>query len=69
MKRFELTDQQEAKFLEWRKEKYKNGMKDSMAGAAGGIFSFTFTPTSLGLLVKATCLDKTEIDLTEYEYF
>lgn len=67
--KFELTKEQEKKFKSWKKEKYKSGLSDSAAGAAGGIWTISFTPTGLGTIVIAKCIDKTELDLTEYEYF
>ena len=43
----------------------KHGMK--YAGAIGGRLTYSFTPTSLGCIVKVKCACGSEIDLTEYE--
>jgi len=65
---FVLSAEQHKKYDEWRKEKNKkNG--EVYVGAIGGAYSFCFTPTGIGTMVKVTCADGTELDLTEYEYF
>jgi len=60
MRVFELTDEEEKKFNEWRKSK-----GEVYAGAAGGAYEFCFTPTGLGMIVVIKCLDGTELDLTD----
>ena len=69
MNKFELTDEQEAKFQAWRKKKNKKNKGEVYVGAVGGAYTFCFTPTGIGTLVVVKCADETELDLTEYEYF
>ena len=66
MKTYELTKKQVDLFEKWRKEK---GDLIDLVGAVGGAYSFCFTPTGIGTLIKVTCADGTELDLTEWEYF
>lgn len=62
--RFEL-DASDLKRLEaWMKKKDTS----TYFGANGGRFSYHFTPTTLGLVLRVTDnLDGSEIDLTDYE--
>ena len=60
MNNFELSETQIKKFEEWRKSK-----SEIYVGAIGGAYTFEFTPTGIGMLVKVKCADDTEIDLTE----
>lgn len=87
---FELTPEQEAKFLAWKTEQDKKsalrqlanlspealqerrnaGFSDDepYAGAIGGIYTFKFTATGLGVVAKVHCgLTEEELDLTDYE--
>ena len=63
---FRLDPEQTKRFLEWRDSRNPN----KNAGAIGGTYTFSFTPTSLGVIAKAK--DKmgpkegNEIDLTRY---
>jgi hypothetical protein len=66
MNTYELSKEQNEKFENWRKDK---GDLIELVGAVGGAYSFCFTPTGIGVLVKVTCADGTELDLTEWEYF
>lgn len=61
---FKLSKSQEKKFKKWKKE---NKFKSEDAGAAGGAFSFEFTPTSIGTLITVKYMDdeSTKLDLTE----
>lgn len=63
--KFELSKEQEEKFEEWQegRDPYR------YAGASGGRWSFTFTPTSIGTIVEVRdgLLDKAKLDLTDYE--
>jgi len=67
MKNFELTDEQMEKWEEWKETLPK--LDEGHFGAVGGGYSFEFTPTGIGTLVKAKRADGHEIDLTEWEYF
>ena len=67
---FEVTAEQKQKFVVWKKERENDGAN---AGAIGGRFTFTFTPTSIGIIVAVKdCLGPAEgnqIDLTNYDEF
>ncbi len=42
--------------------------KDSqLGGAIGGVTSFTFTPTGLGVIVKVRCGCGEEVDITDFD--
>ena len=61
---FCLTTEEYKKFQEWKSQKDPK----VYTGAIGGRFTFHFTPTSLGCIVKVSdSVDKDEIDLTDYE--
>jgi len=62
---FDLSEEQEKKFDEWRKAK----PEEVYVGAVGGAYEFCFTPTGIGIIVVVKCADGTELDLTEYEFF
>ena len=57
---FALDEDQTKKFLEWRETFPK---KD--AGAIGGAYTFSFTPTGLGTITKVKYFDDYELDLTD----
>lgn len=58
---FTLTEEQEAKLAEWKnKQKYPSA-------AIGGAFTYTFTPTGLGVGIIVKCVNGNEIDLTDYD--
>ncbi len=59
---FSLSDDQLVKFNEWY-----NKLEKQYTGAIGGGLTFSFTPTSIGMVVKVKYLDKEEIDLSDYE--
>lgn len=58
MVEFQLTEEQYKKAQKWMKERTK------YSGAVGGQFSFTFTPTSIGMIAKVTD-GKDELDITD----
>jgi hypothetical protein len=61
---FDLSPKQTLKLNKWKKAKDYS----IYTGAIGGRFTYEFTPTSLGVVVKVSdAVDKTSIDLTEYE--
>lgn len=61
--KFELTPEQIEKLLEWQLQK-----EEEYGGAIGGRWTYSFTPTSLGIVVKVRdAIDKSEIDLTNYD--
>lgn len=59
---FTLTEEQYNKYYEWAQQ-----FKDGNFGAIGGIFTFSFTPTTLGTILKVEHAEGKEIDLTEYD--
>lgn len=61
---FSLDKYEQEKLREWQAGHNKN----VYTGAIGGRYTYSFTPTSLGTIVKVhDAVTKTEIDLTEYE--
>lgn len=62
--KFILTAKQNKKLSEWLKE------PNQYCGAIGGRLTYSFTPTSIGLLVEVTDnLTKEKLDLTDYDDF
>ena len=62
--KFELDKEERAKFDEWRKEINK---KDSPQAAIGGAYTFSFTPTGLGVIIKVKHISGLELDLTDID--
>ena len=48
-------------------EFYKHNCTQTMVGAIDGKTTFSFTPTSIGTVVKVKCVCGNEADLTDYE--
>jgi hypothetical protein len=70
MNEFKLTENQKKKYEEWRGS--LPVLPIDHFGAAGGGYTFHFTPTGLGIIVEVTRADDPEnhkLDLTEWEYF
>jgi hypothetical protein len=63
---FIVTAAQEAKAEAWRKEITKT---TPVTGPIGGHFTYCFTPTSIGIIVKLKHYKGEEIDLTDYDEF
>jgi hypothetical protein len=62
---FSLDEKQVEAIDKWIKELSKD---KSYTGAIGGRFRYSFTPTTLGLVVKITDLvSNKELDVTDYE--
>jgi hypothetical protein len=75
MTRFELTDEETQKANEWMDQqdnivRKKQGLSEDEPiyyGSIGGAVTFSFTPTSLGVIVKVrNSVTNNEIDLTDY---
>ena len=70
---FRVTKKQYAKFKKWEKEQdakviEKQGGKYPNYGAIGGAYTFSFSPTTVGTVFKATnSLTGETIDLSFYE--
>lgn len=62
---FELDEEQQEKFKEWNMSHHCE-LKE-YSGAIGGRLTFSFTPTSLGLITKVSCGCGEEINLTDFE--
>jgi len=62
---FDLDTEQLKKYIEWDSQHFCKLKKNS--GAIGGRLTFSFTPTSLGLIVKINCGCGEELDLSEYK--
>ena len=61
--KFKLTDEQSAKVADWQ-EKHKR----SCAGAIGGIYTYSFTVTGLGVVTVVTNnLTKETLDISDYD--
>jgi hypothetical protein len=61
---FNLTEEQYSKLKEW-KSKHDSNAPD---GAIGGRYTYSFTPTRLGMVVVVTdSITKEEIDLSNYD--
>lgn len=65
MNTFTLNEEQEKKLSEWLKTRELG----KYAGAIGGRFTYSFTPTSIGLIVEVAdgMGDKAKIDLSDYD--
>jgi hypothetical protein len=62
--KFGLSQNEYYKLIEWLKTKDLS----KYTGAIGGRFTYSFTPTSLGIVIKAMDnLENNEIDLTDYD--
>ena len=59
---FALTDEEVARYKEWRK-KFDNQPQ----GVCGGVFSFIFIPTTIGMITKIRHVSGEELDLTDYD--
>lgn len=80
MYRFELSPGEMAKLAEWaaeqdaivlerQKERGEEGNRPYY-GSIGGELTYSFTPTSLGVITKVEHgVTKNVLDLTEYEYW
>jgi len=61
--KFELSEEQLAKFKEWNKSHNCN----AASGAIGGKISFKFIPTGLGIIEEVECICGEKLSLTEWE--
>lgn len=61
---FVLDEEATRRFREWRE-----GKGEVYVGAIGGAYTFQFTSTGLGSIIKVLCADGTELDLTDYDSF
>ena len=66
-----LDEQTIKKLLNWLEQHdcklLKNPDGSFKIGAIGGRFTYSFTPTSLGVVIKVKCACEQEIDVTFYE--
>ncbi len=61
---FDLLDADQLhKLAEWKKT-----LPPEPRTAIGGAFTYSFTPTSLGMVAKVKYWDGSEIDLTDYNW-
>lgn len=61
---FNLTEDQLQKIVEWKKT-----LPEEPSTAIGGAFTYMFTPTGLGNIVKVRYYNGEELDLTDYDDF
>ena len=70
---FDIEPEQVEKFKKWEKEQdMKVAAKQKKSypnyGASGGAYTFSFTPTSIGVVVKAcNSVSNESIDLSNYD--
>jgi hypothetical protein len=65
MMQFEITEKEYKKISKWQKKLLRD---KAPTGAIGGRFQYTFTPNSIGLVIKVVDLvTKQELDITDYE--
>ena len=74
---FELDADQQAVFNTWTREHAagrcpyhiieNNVVYETHSGAVGGALTYSFTPMSIGLVVKVKCACGEEKDLTAYD--
>lgn len=61
---FHLTKEETQRYRDWG-----NSLPPKEFGAIGGSYSFIFTPTSLGNIVRVKRDDGLKINLTDYDSF
>lgn len=61
---FTLTDDQKKKVAEWAKN---HDCTITHVGALGGLFTYSFTPTGLGVAQVVSCECGKKINLTDYD--
>lgn len=62
---FKLDEEQYKKLDKWYEQQ---GIAERYGGAIGGALTYSFTPTSLGIVTKVTNnFNKETIDLTNYD--
>lgn len=71
MKQFQLTQRQSEQIERWCREHKCMFTDDGQSpvcpsGAIGGRFTYTFTPTGLGVIVTVKCACGAEVDVTDY---
>jgi len=70
MHQFGLNDEEVTAFGKWiiEHDRVCRLAKRENQGAVGGRFTYSFTPTSLGVVKKVTCAcSEGECDLSDYE--
>ena len=63
---FEIPDEEVKEFGKWKKEHDKVCLSKDV-GAIGGRFTYSFTSTGLGDIIKIKCACGEELDLTHSE--
>ena len=68
--KFAITPEQGEKIARWCQDQDAAWPKRTMGqpyfGAIGGSLTYSFTPTSLGVILKVTHANGSELDVTEY---
>jgi len=64
---FSLDPKELEKRKEWEENHNLTCPYTSYSGAIGGRLTFSFTPTSLGVIAKIKCACGEETDLTDYD--
>ncbi len=63
---FNLTKEQQEQLAVWE-HKHKDACTMKYFGAIGGRYTYSFTPTSLGVVFTVECSCGEKKDLTEYD--
>lgn len=64
---FSLNEKQQKELVEWLNAQ-KEKEKDTYIGAIGGMFTYSFTPTTLGTIIKVTNnVSGSMVDLSDYD--
>jgi len=61
---FVITEKQLEKIEEWKKT-----LPKEPPTAMGGAFTYMFTPTGLGIIIRIRYYNGQELDLTDYDNF
>jgi hypothetical protein len=61
---FTLEEKQLEQLREW-----KANLPKPPSNPIGGAFTYSFTPTEIGIVVKVTYWDGQEIDISNYEHW
>jgi hypothetical protein len=67
---FMLSEKQKAQLEAWRldlKARRDSTLRDPLGGAAGGRWTYEFTPTGIGEIVVRCGLTGEHIDLTDFD--
>lgn len=64
---FEPDDGEKLVISKWQQEHNQSCIYRNNSGAIGGATTFSFTPTSVGMVIKIKCACGQEYDATDYK--